>query len=230
MNIVSDLIKMLDNYNGNINDLVYSINTGRDIYKYRKAFICNSKEELVKKLKSSEAPIESTNKDTDFVDMAEKSIDQIAAVINAGQNVMLNKLYSDENAKKVPLPQYPFDRLTAWAIDIKDNTEENDSELSSSPALELNSVSDNNISEQKYNVDEMKEIIKEIWMEILESDEDIDYDTSFFELGGNSLLGSVMIEELIARTGCSFDIVEIYEKNTISLLAEYLVKNNCDPD
>lgn len=77
-----------------------------------------------------------------------------------------------------------------------------------------------------YTVDEMKEIIGEIWKEILEEDEDIEEDTSFFELGGNSLLGSVMMEELIARTGCTFDIAEIYEKNTISLLAEYLVAGN----
>ena len=79
---------------------------------------------------------------------------------------------------------------------------------------------------KNYSVEEMKAIIKDIWKEILEEDDDIEEDVSFFELGGNSLLGSVMMEELYATTGCTFDIAEIYEKNTIALLAEYLVNGS----
>ena len=223
LNYVSQLINEIENYSSDINDIVYSINTGRDLYKFRRAFICSNKEELLNKLKESEEPFESTYKNTDIADAADKNIDEIADMINAGQNVVISKLYSEVNAKKVPLPQYPFDKSIAWAIDIKDNVEENTPDNISASASEISTVSS---PEKKYTVDEMKDIIKEIWMEILESDEDIDFDTSFFELGGNSLLGSVMIEELIARTGCSFDIVEIYEKNTINLLADYLVNNN----
>lgn len=59
------------------------------------------------------------------------------------------------------------------------------------------------------------EEIKEIWKEILESDEELETNVSFFELGGNSMLATLMIENVNEKFSTDLELVDIYENNTI---------------
>ena len=63
------------------------------------------------------------------------------------------------------------------------------------------------------------ETIKEIWKEILESDEEMETNVSFFEMGGNSMLATLMIENVNEKLSTDFELVDIYENNTIDQLA-----------
>lgn len=62
------------------------------------------------------------------------------------------------------------------------------------------------------------EKIKEIWKEILESDEELETNVSFFELGGNSMLATLMIENVNEKFSTDLELVDIYENNTIEQL------------
>lgn len=62
------------------------------------------------------------------------------------------------------------------------------------------------------------EEIKEIWKEILESDKELETNVSFFELGGNSMLATLMIENVNEKFSTDLELVDIYENNTIEQL------------
>lgn len=72
----------------------------------------------------------------------------------------------------------------------------------------------------------MIEEIKEIWIEILESEEELEIDESFFEIGGNSMLATIMIENINDKYSCTLELTDIYENNTIKQLAELVIKSS----
>ena len=68
--------------------------------------------------------------------------------------------------------------------------------------------------------------IEAIWRDTLEieDDETVDRTKSFFELGGNSLMATIVIDEIQEKYNCEFEISELYENNTIEKLGQ-LVEN-----
>ena len=68
--------------------------------------------------------------------------------------------------------------------------------------------------------------IEAIWRDTLEieDDETGDRTKSFFELGGNSLMAMIVIDEIQEKYNCEFEISELYENNTIEKLGQ-LVEN-----
>ncbi|SDA26100.1 Phosphopantetheine attachment site [Ruminococcus sp. YE71] len=64
--------------------------------------------------------------------------------------------------------------------------------------------------------------LKAIWKEILESEEEIGTDESFFEIGGNSMLATMMVENINGKYSSSLTLNDVYEHNTIEQLAELL--------
>ena len=68
------------------------------------------------------------------------------------------------------------------------------------------------------NQEQLTKEIKEIWMEILESEEELGTEESFFEVGGNSMLATMMVENINDRYGCGLELNDIYEYNTIAQL------------
>ena len=72
------------------------------------------------------------------------------------------------------------------------------------------------------NKNEIIEALKLIWKDALESDEDIAADIPFFELGGNSLLASVVAEEINKKYDIDFEIKDIYEYSTVDEQADFI--------
>lgn len=65
--------------------------------------------------------------------------------------------------------------------------------------------------------------ITDIWKDVLESEENtIPTDVTFFELGGNSMIATLMLENLNEKFNTEIELVELYDKNTIQLLADYV--------
>ena len=77
------------------------------------------------------------------------------------------------------------------------------------------------------NIETLTEDIKAIWTEILESEEELETNESFFEIGGNSMLATLMIENINDKYSCDLELTDIYENNTIKQLAE-LVLRKCN--
>ncbi|CBL16346.1 acyl carrier protein [Ruminococcus champanellensis] len=75
------------------------------------------------------------------------------------------------------------------------------------------------------NQEQLTKEIKEIWMEILESEEELGTEESFFEVGGNSMLATMMVENINDRYGCGLELNDIYEYNTIVQLAEFVASH-----
>ncbi len=71
-----------------------------------------------------------------------------------------------------------------------------------------------------------EEIVKELsamWKEVLESEEEnIPTDVTFFELGGNSMIATLMLENLNEKFNTEIELIDLYDKNTIDLLADYV--------
>lgn len=78
------------------------------------------------------------------------------------------------------------------------------------------------------SVNEIIEVLKSIWKDALESDEEIEKDVSFFELGGNSLLASVVIEEINKKFNTDFEIKDVYEHTTVAEQAEFIFSRLSD--
>ena len=77
------------------------------------------------------------------------------------------------------------------------------------------------------NIETLTEDIKAIWTEILESEEELETNESFFEIGGNSMLATLMIENINDKYSCDLELTDNYENNTIEQLAE-LVLRKCN--
>lgn len=67
------------------------------------------------------------------------------------------------------------------------------------------------------------EEIKAIWTEVLESEEEIQTNESFFEIGGNSMLATLMVENINDKYSCELELTDIYENNTIEQLTDLVV-------
>jgi acyl carrier protein len=68
---------------------------------------------------------------------------------------------------------------------------------------------------------EISDMIAGIWEEVLDVD-DVKYDDSFFELGGNSLMAMVMMEKLNHKLEKKISISDIYQNDSLRKLAHYV--------
>ncbi|WP_208918324.1 non-ribosomal peptide synthetase [Paenibacillus uliginis] len=68
---------------------------------------------------------------------------------------------------------------------------------------------------------EMEKLLANIWVELLDQ-EQIGVDDNFFDLGGHSLIATIMISKFEMTTGLKIPLKEFLKNPTIQLLAEYL--------
>lgn len=72
----------------------------------------------------------------------------------------------------------------------------------------------------------MKIALREKWIYILELDESLQNDVSFFDAGGNSLTAGIMFSEIEKELSIKIEISDIYDNDTIDKLA-VLIVNKC---
>lgn len=114
------------------------------------------------------------------------------------------KSFYEKKLRKVSAPAYCFEKNIHWGRMMKAQA--------NAPAEEK--------KEEAAEVSEIKDIaatLKQIWIEVLECEEgEVEEDTDFFDLGGNSLLITLLVEEIEKVFGVELFVEEIYEYCTIT--------------
>lgn len=210
----------IENSKFNLNDIIYTLNTGRDDFKFRAAVYFTNKEELLAKLENvtafssdddSEKKADINNIPDEAAEMiknAENNAQIAEILINNGYSFDFHSYYSSSQFHKVPVVSYQFDKVYNWPLEKQ--------------VYSAQTTAEEEVKEQSADVSDIQEQIKKIWQEILETEEDIDVNETFFELGGNSMLASVLIEGINDIYNCEMQLMDIYSYNTIAEMSEFV--------
>ena len=196
--------EFIGNTQENINDVIYTLNSGRDDFRFRRAVTFSSTDELIEML-GNIVPID-MEKPADRHELGEHNGDpkKAAALYNSGSYIDFNGYYSGCGYNRVSAPTYCFDKVYNWVLEKK--TPE---AVEAAPA-------------DIKTGDDIAARLRSIWKDVLETEEDISDDESFFELGGNSMLGTLMIESVNEQFGTSVEIGDIYTYPTIAEMADHI--------
>lgn len=75
--------------------------------------------------------------------------------------------------------------------------------------------------EAKNSKSDMKEAFKEKWKELLEIEDEIENDVSFFDVGGNSLTAGILFSNVEEQLGIKINVSDIYENDTVDALTDF---------
>ena len=137
----------------------------------------------------------------------------IADYYTSGGKVQWDSGYDKNSFYKVSAPTYVFSKIKHWIypkhkfsmLGIVDNITEEESGQ----------------KETIGSFEEFRAKMVELWSEVLE--EDITENDDFFDCGGNSLTGMMMIEEVENRWGIAVDFDDVYDHATAAEFCEYLM-------
>lgn len=113
---------LIQNKNLNLADISYTLNVGRKAFKYRWATITSNIEELINHLDRSDIQEPSNiNQHDEILNLfLHKWID--------GKNIDWDQLYKMKKYYKIPLPSYPFERVSYWkgeqALDVEQQSKD----------------------------------------------------------------------------------------------------------
>lgn len=79
-------------------------------------------------------------------------------------------------------------------------------------------------SEARNDKEKLKQAIKEKWQTLLETDDDISDEISFFDIGGNSLTAGIVFSEIESQLGVKIPISDAYDYESIELLANHIIE------
>jgi acyl carrier protein len=77
--------------------------------------------------------------------------------------------------------------------------------------------------EAEHDKSKLKQAIKDKWKDLLEIEDDIAEDVSFFDLGGNSLTAGIVFADIETQLGVKLAISEAYDYDTVESLAERIL-------
>ncbi|WP_294373966.1 condensation domain-containing protein [uncultured Clostridium sp.] len=178
---------------------------------------------LVINFGSSSLDIEDSDRIREFVIRDCKSMDDlIISLYNQGFNIEWNKYYEKSNYKRISIPTYCFDKVKHWLkVEKVHSVKEVVKDISKNEEAEFNKVYD-----EKENLDEknVKEELVSIWQDVLGYDDEIDYDESFFDLGGNSLLITMLTDDIEEKFNVSIDVAMIYDYSTINEISKLIIE------
>ncbi|WP_160647904.1 type I polyketide synthase [Chengkuizengella marina] len=97
-----------------LEDIAYTLNTGRAVFAHRWAALVRNKDELIQALSDSEQPSKCFVADDAYKDEAYSNmIQQVDRWLNHHE-VDWNAFYTLDQRSRVPLPSYPFERESYW--------------------------------------------------------------------------------------------------------------------
>ena len=194
-----------------IDNMIYTLNIGRDDYNISSAVYFETREELLSALENvtpqTVAVSEKTVTDTDSDSPAHDAFEAIMA----GKTVDFERYYKGSSFKRIHTVPYQFDKLYTWITEKKIITEQPANEPENTP-------------EKSDSIDIRSEMLK-IWQSVLETDEEISDEDTFFELGGNSMLASVLIESVNDKFGSALEFGDIYTYSGFGQMCGYLEEN-----
>ncbi|MFS1513885.1 HAD-IIIC family phosphatase [Chengkuizengella sp. SCS-71B] len=210
----------------NVNDLCYTVNTGRGHYDYRIAMLVKDVEDLKIKLNI----LEQLNEDkfemnqiyySEFISNecdlenhehmystkpSEKELTKICLDYTQGSDINWNHLYGDHH-KKISLPTYCFDNTRCWLdLSLANQTLSNEVKL---------------LGRKSGNYSEIEQMVAQIWGEILGFKE-LQIQAPFYELGGDSILALKIVNQISERSQMAINVTDLLQNETIEQLAEFI--------
>ncbi len=141
----------------------------------------------------------------------------------AGVSLDWQRFSVDEKRRRIALPTYPFERQRYW-IEIPQTQREMSEQRSS---LKLDTIlpeqpeSDESASTIVEAANELEVLVASIWQEIL-GVHPLSVTTDFFELGGDSLIASRVINELRKNLDLPLTLGSFFDAPTVRDFARYL--------
>ncbi len=119
-----------------------------------------------------------------------------------------NEFHKFRGGNKIPLTLYQYDKTRCW---IRETPKKITSEL--------NPIISKNLKEE--NISEIENMISKYWWDVLEIEE-LSVEDDFFEIGGDSLKATQVINAIIKEIGISLNFEDIFDFPSIRLLAGYI--------
>jgi acyl transferase domain-containing protein/thioesterase domain-containing protein len=150
--------------------------------------------------------------------------------------------YASERRRRIPLPNYPFERQRFWPdlkeLDQQRQYDQQKQYIVCSPVSGGETTNDSNFIESAETRLEVKKdsrfaseaeiSVAKIWRELLHMP-DIGPTDNYFELGGSSLLAARLFDQIEKRFKKRLPLATLYEAPTIRELAARIVDKNFAP-
>ncbi|MBD2453049.1 acyltransferase domain-containing protein [Nostoc sp. FACHB-87] len=155
----------------------------------------------------------------------------------AGVTVDWSSFYTDAPQQRIPLPTYPFERQRYWVDahptanlvlrcapgETQNTIEELSQEAQTAPKTSITGyVRPNLDNDYVAPRTEVEQIIANIWQELL-GIASVGVEDSFFELGGDSVLG-IQVSARANKAGFRLTPQQLFEHQTIAKLAQVITK------
>lgn len=134
---------------------------------------------------------------------------------------------SIQNARRIPLPTYPFERTRHWIepatrMSVSESKIGSESLMNSIEKTESEELQNRReVSSESGNRSTTQTTVVEIWRAAL-GYSGIGLDDNFFDLGGNSLMGANIIAQLRSTFSASLSMADIYDAPTVRKLSEII--------
>lgn len=126
--------------------------------------------------------------------------------------------------QKVSAPTYCFDKNYHWSEMLGDVAAHNEERKGGKPCTGEDSQKTENLvdaSAKNNPFTQIEEQLKKMWVTVLECEEsEVEADTDFFDLGGNSLMITLLVEEIAKTFGVELSVEDIYDYYTIAMQKE----------
>lgn len=227
----------------NLLNVCYTSQVARDHYKYRGAIICYNIDDLIFKLSKIEQELftdlacgiyfykeenkeilkQVSLKSDDMIKMDEEDIVNLAQSYVNMVDIDWNDLYKNVEIYREHIPTYSFDPLRCW-IDSPITNGENNA-YKSYQNMQIQESKNMNLENPNFKVKLLQDLISFVAKMFDEDFNAINKDSSFIELGIDSITIIQLKQYIEATYGIEVAIDKLFnEWNTLELLAEYMSK------
>ncbi len=134
----------------------------------------------------------------------------LTEVYNTGRDLCFDAYYQGFSYRKVPLSEYCFDKTHLWGTFVVNELAAH--AQAETPAAEPAAES----------VELTEDALRTIWVNILGCDETISAEDDFFELGGDSILIGMLLEDIESACGVRLTTEDIYTYATLGSQLAYI--------
>ncbi|MCC2442993.1 condensation domain-containing protein [Bacillus cereus] len=224
----------------NLEEICYVVNTGRDHFQHRLAILVSTKEELIEQLKrfyeernlqngrieKNESIFSSGYKEklgnSNFnvrVESSAENLIKLACSYVNGENVIWSKYYPSQGCNKLPLPTYAWEEKRYWV-----NPPESviDKSLIGNAPENGHLIKDMEKGDMLTNIENK---LAYIWEDVL-GIQNIDINVNFFEIGGDSLLATSVINAIERDFQVRIPLGVFFENPCINDLSSLILTAN----
>lgn len=235
---VKDLKNYLQRKEYHLDQISYTLQTGRKAHEYRVAFIAWDANSLIKLLEeylagnTSDQVYINEGKLTSRSANTSKNLTEIASNWVIGQSVEWKKLYN-ATPTKVSLPTYPFEKVRCW---IERKVEQVSKLIVSNTITRTETKEESKVvldtqveSPSSIQINEIKSFLRKELADILYIEESkITDQKEFSSIGLDSVVGVEVINKINSAYDLKMEAQVFYDFPTINQLANFIAGNNSD--